>query len=195
MVVVHAEHRRPGKVVERVVHPAHVPLEAEAQTPQMRRTGDPRPGGRLLSNHHRARDAPVDRGVGLLQERHRLEVLPAAVDVGYPVTFGPGVVEVEHGGDGVHPQPVHVELLEPVHRVRDQEVAHLGTPEVEDVRPPVGLFAATGIRMLVQWCAVEAAQRPDVPGEVRRHPVDDDADSGLVKLVDEVAEIVGIAEP
>ena len=43
--------------------------------------------------------------------------------------------------------------------------------------------------------AVEPAQRPFVLGEVRRHPVQDDADAGLVQPVDQVPQVVRDAEP
>jgi hypothetical protein len=107
----------------------------------------------------------------------------------------PGVVEVEHRGDRVDAQTVDVELLEPVDRVGDEEVAHLGAAEVEDVRPPVGLVAAARVRVLVQRTAVEPRQRELVPREVRWDPVEDDADPALVEAVDEVPELVGAAEP
>src|SRR4028118_2085283 len=60
---------------------------------------------------------------------------------------------------------------------------------------PVRRLAAAGVGVLVQGGPVEAAEGPLVLGEVRRHPVDDDADPGLVRPVDEVAEVVGAAEP
>ena len=47
-------------VAQRVVHPAHVPLEAEAQAAEVRRPGDARPGGRLLGDRDDAR-APACR--------------------------------------------------------------------------------------------------------------------------------------
>ena len=111
-------------VVERVVHPAHVPLEPEAQAAEVGGPGDAGPGRRLLGDRHHAGVVPVDGGVHLLQERDRVEVLPAAVDVGQPLPLGAGVVEVEHRGDGVDAQAVDVELVDPVQRVGDEEVAH-----------------------------------------------------------------------
>ena len=183
-----------GQVAERVVHPAHVPFEAEAEPAQVRGTGDARPGRRLLGDRHRAGDPPVDGRVHLLQERDRLQVLPPAVDVGLPAALRAGVVEVEHRGHGVDPQAVDVELLEPEQRVRDQEVADLAPAEVEDVGAPVELLAAARVRVLVERRAVEAGQREGVLGEVRRDPVDEHADAGGVQGVDEVPELVGVAE-
>ena len=113
-VVVGAVHRLVGQVAERVVHPAHVPLEAEAQAVGRRRPGDAGPRRRLLGDRDDAGDALVDGGVHLLEELHGLEVLAAAVDVGRPLAVLAGVVEVEHRGDAVDAQPVGVELLEPV---------------------------------------------------------------------------------
>jgi hypothetical protein len=116
------------------------------------------------------------------------------VDVGQPLALWAGVVQVEHRGDGVDPQAVDVELVEPVQRVGDQEVLDLLAPEVEHQRAPVGLLAAARVGVLVERAAVEAGQRPLVAREVRRHPVDDHAVAVLVQVVDEVAEVVGTAE-
>ena len=176
------------------MHPAHVPLEAEAQAALGGGLGDALPRGRLLGDRDRSGHPLVDGGVHLLEELHGLEVLPAAVHVRRPLAGLAGVVEVEHRGDGVDAQPVDVELLEPVERVGDQEVADLAAPEVEDVRAPVGVLAAGRVRVLVERRAVEAGQRELVLREVRGHPVDQDADAGLVQPVDEVAEAVGVTE-
>ena len=183
----------PG-VVERVVHPPHVPLEAEAQAAEVGGPGDARPGRRLLRHRHHAGVGPVDGGVHLLQERDRVEVLPAAVDVGQPLALGAGVVEVEHGGDGVDAQAVDVELVDPVQRVGDEEVAHFLAAEVEHEGAPVGLLAAARVGVLVERGAVELRERPLVAREVRGHPVDEDAVAVLVQVVDEPPEVVGGAE-
>ena len=177
------------------MHPAHVPLEAEAEAALGGRLGDAGPRRRLLGDGDRAGHPLADGAVHLLEELHRLEVLAAAVHVGRPLAGLAGVVEVEHRGDGVDAQAVDVELLEPVERVGDQEVADLAAAEVEDVGAPVGVLAAGRVRVLVERRAVEAGQRELVLREVRGHPVDDHADAGLVQPVDEEPEAVGVAEP
>ena len=48
--------------------------------------------------------------------------------------------------------------------------------------------------ILVQGGAVEAGQRPLVLGEVGGHPVQNDANPGLVELVHQIAEVVRGAE-
>ncbi len=182
-------------VAERVVHPAHVPLEAEPEAAQVHRPGDARPGGGLLGDHHDPGHALVAGGVDLLQERDRVEVLPPAERVGRPLALLARVVEVEHRRDRVDPEPVDVELLEPVDRVGDEEVPDLGAAVVEDERAPVGVRAEPGVGVLVERGPVELGQRPGVAREVRGHPVDDDPDARLVQGVDQVPEVVGRAEP
>ena len=195
VMVVTAVDRLALHVVERVVHPAHVPLQAEAETAQVHRPGDPRPRRGFLRDGDDAWHPPVDDRVHLLQEGNGVEVLPAAVLVGQPLAFLARVVEVEHRGNRVDPQPVDVKLLQPVRGVGDQKVLDLVAPEVEDVRAPVHLLAAAGISVLVERRPVEAGEGEVVLGEMRRDPVDDHADAGLVQPVDEVAQFVGRAEP
>ncbi len=138
--------------------------------------------------------ATVHEGVELLEERDRLQVLPAPVAVGDPLALLAGVVQVEHRRHRVDPQPVDVELLHPVLPAGAQEVAHLVAPEVEDQRPPVGLLALAGVGVLVEGGPVEAGQGEVVLGEVRRHPVDDHPDGPGVEGVDQGPEVVGGAE-
>ena len=57
VVVEAAVDRVLGEVGERVVHPAHVPLEAEADAAEVGRPGDAGEGGRLLGDGHHAGEA------------------------------------------------------------------------------------------------------------------------------------------
>ena len=169
-------------------------LKPKPSPPVSGRAGDLRPGRRLLGDRGRPGHPLVDGRVHLLEELHRLEVLAAAVLVRRPLALLAGVVEVEHRGDAVDPQAVGVELLQPEQRVGVEEVAHLRPAEVEDVGAPLLVPAALRVGVLVERGAVEHRQRPLVGGEVPGHPVEDDADAGLVELVDEQPEAVGVAE-
>ena len=181
------------EVAERVVHPAHVPLEAEAETAEIGRARHTGPGGRLLGRGDDARDVGVDDLVELLEERDRLEVLAAAELVRDPFALAARVVEVQHRGDRVDADPVDVVLAQPEQGVGDQEVADLVAPEVEHQRAPVRMGAAPRIGVLVERRAVEPRQRELVTREVGRDPVEDHADPALVQPVDERAQIVGRA--
>ncbi len=82
-------------------------------------------------------------------------------------------------------------LLQPEQGVRDQEVPHLVAAEIEDQRAPLAVLALARVRVLVEGRAVEVDQTVGVLGEVPGHPVENDADAGLVAAVDEVHEVVG----
>ena len=60
VVVVVAIDRVLRQVVERVVHPAHVPLEAKAEAALVGRPRNARPGGRFLGDGDDAGKGAVD---------------------------------------------------------------------------------------------------------------------------------------
>ena len=73
------------QILEGVVHPAHVPLHAEADAAGGSGGGDARPCGGLLGDHHDAGVVLVRGGGGLLEEVDGLQVLASAVDVRAPM--------------------------------------------------------------------------------------------------------------
>jgi len=183
-----------GEVIQRVVHPAHVPLEGEAQASGIDRAGDTGPGGGFLGDHGRAGVVLVDEDVEVAQEVDGVDVFLAAVAVGNPLPLLSRIVEVEHARHGVDPQAVHVEFLEPVEGVGQEIVPDLVAAVIEDIGAPVGVFALARVFVFVEAGAVEAAQAPFVLGEMPRHPVHDDAEAGLVADVDQIAQVLGCAE-
>src|SRR5215472_7259653 len=74
-----------AQVAQRVVHPAHVPFEPEAEPAKVHGPGNAWPGRGLLGDHRDAGHAPVAGGVYLTQERHRVEVLAAAERIRRPL--------------------------------------------------------------------------------------------------------------
>src|SRR6202000_436977 len=106
-VMMFAVDRILADVIQRVVHPAHVPLVAEAQPAEFDRTRYLRPGGRLLRCRGRLRKTSVHLGVEAPQEVDGLDVFAAAEFVRYPAPGRPAVIEIEHGSDRIDPQTVN----------------------------------------------------------------------------------------
>ena len=181
------------EVGEGVVHPAHVPLEAEAEPAHVERARDHGPGGRLLGHGLHVGVLAVDVLVEPAQEGDRLEVLAAPVGVRHPLARLARVVEVQHRRHRVHPQAVGVEDVEPEHRARQQEAADLVAPVVEDEAVPVGVVALAAVGVLVEVRPVEVGEAVLVGREVRRHPVEDDPDPALVEGVHQVHQVLGRA--
>ena len=97
-------------------------------------------------------------------------------------------VEVQHAGHAVHANAVHVEVLEPVQHVGDQEGAYLAAGEVKLVRAPVRVNL-----VLKQHVTVKSGKAVGVGAKTAGHPVHDHADASLVARIDKVHELLRIA--
>ncbi len=76
----------------------------------------------------------------------------------------------------------------------DQEALHFASAEVVDVGVPVLMEAFLRVGMLVQRSAVEPRHAVGIGREMRRDPIDDDADAGAVTRIDEAAKALGRPE-
>ena len=177
-------------VFERIVHPAHVPLHAETQTPRIHGSRDHRPGGGFFRDGLHVGEAAIDFRVQPLEEGDGLVVLPASLFVGKPLALFSRIIEIEHGGHAVDAQPVGVEILQPVDGAAYEEGGNLVTPVIENVALPIGMKPPPGIGVLVKMGPVEIAQPVPVRGEVRRHPVEYHAQAALVEIIDEIHQIL-----
>ena len=155
-----------GEVAQRVVHPSHVPLHPESKPADVRRPRHHRPRRRLLGDHLHVRMDLVDVFIHPADEGDGFDVLPPAEIVRNPLALFARVVEVEHRGDRVDAQRVHVIDAEPVEGAAEQKAAHLVAPIVEDQRAPVGMESLARIGVLVQVCSVEIRQTVLVGGKV-----------------------------
>ena len=123
--------------------------------------------------------AAQNRIVQLAQESHCFQVLLAAILVGLPFALLAVVVQIQHGGHGVHAQAVDVVLLQPVQGAGDQEALHLAAAEVEHHGAPFFVLTALGVGVLVAGLSVKVVQAEAILREVGGHPVHDDTDAGL----------------
>ena len=187
-------HRDLVQVLQRIVHPPHVPLEAEAEPAAVGRLRHAGPGRRFLGDHHGARMPCVDRLVQPAQKRDRLEILVPALAVGYPVAGLARIVEVEHRGDGVDAQPVDVVAVEPEEGVGDQVIGDFVAPEIEDRGIPVGMEALPRILVLVQRGAVESREAMRIDRKMRGHPVEQHTQPRAMRAIDEAREGRRLAE-
>ena len=175
---------------ERVVHPAEVPLEVEAEAALDHGQADAGEIGRLLGDGDDTGHPVSGALVELPQERDRLEVVVAAEGVRPPFALLARVVQVQHRGHRVHPKAVDVVLLQPVAGIADQEAANLLPAEVEDEGAPFRMLPAQRVGILVQVRAVEAHEPVGVPREVGWDPVEDHADPGPMQQVDHAPQLI-----
>ena len=181
-------------ITQRVVHPAHVPFHTEAQPPGVDGSRDAAPGRGLFGDGQHTRIFLVQDRVHVLEELNRFEVFSPAEHVRHPLAVLARVVEVQHRRDRVDAQSVDVVDIQPEPRAGDEEVADFPASIVEDQRAPIRMESLARIRVLVAAGSIEGPQRVPIRGKVRRNPVDDDADSRLMALIDELHEVVRSSE-
>ena len=129
--------------------------------------------------------------VQLAQESDSFKVLLAAVLIGLPFALLAVVVQIQHGGHGIHAQTIDVILLQPVQGTGDQEALHFAAAEVEHHGAPLLVLAALGVGVLVAGLAVKIVQAELVFGEVGGHPVHDDANACGVHLIHKGHQVLG----
>ena len=191
LVVVLAEPGVQLQVVAHVIHPAHVPLEVEAQAPDVGGAADHGPGGGLLGDHHHAGLYGEGHGVELPKEVDGLQVLMPAVFVGGPGAALTAVVQVQHRRHSVHPEAVDVTLLQPEAGGGEEEALYLGPAIVEDPGAPGGVLPLVGIAVLVTTAAVKLIEPVGVLAEVGGNPVENNGDAVFVHVVHKPEEILG----
>src|SRR5437867_5471053 len=178
------------EIIQRVMHPAHVPFERKAETAEIRRARDKRPGSGFFGYRDHAWTFRVHEMVEVFQEIDGFEVLVAAVLVREPFAGLARVIEVKHRGDGIHAQSVDVKAVAPEERVSREEITNFVAAKIENERTPICVGSFAGVFVLVEGGAVEARESPIIPWEMGGHPVYKDADACFVERIDEKLKLI-----
>ena len=173
------------------MHPAHIPFEAETQTAKIGGARDGRPGSRFFGDGEGAGKSSMDDFIHVLNEGDGWEIFAAAKFVGNPLAGFAGVIEIEHGSDGVNAETVEVIFVEPEEGVGNQIVLDFVAAVVVDERAPVGMGALARIGVLVKMGAVKICEAVSVAGKMSGSPIKEDADAGLMTAVDKLHELGG----
>src|SRR6266568_971155 len=152
------------KIEQRVVHPAHIPLQAETQPPDVGGPRHTRPRCGLFGDGQHAGVAFVDELVQALQERNGVQILVPAIGVRNPFAGPARVVEVEHGGDGVHSKSVHVIFFQPEQGAVPKEAPHLRAAVVKDASAPIFNYSRTEVRSFLWNSALFWLEKYHVDG-------------------------------
>ena len=194
VVVIFAMDRILADVVQRVVHPAHVPFVAEAKPAEFDGARHLRPCGGFLRGGRSVRKFREHFGVEAAQEFDRFDILTTAIFVRNPASGRAAVIEIEHGGYGIDAQAIDAVALQPEQCVRHQEVGHFRASIIVDQCAPIEVAALQRVGVFVKRGAVEIAETMAVVGEVPRHPVEQQREAFRMTGLDERREIIRRAE-
>ena len=190
VMVVFAEIGVQLHVFQEIMHPSHVPLKGEAKAVLFRMGCDLGPGSGFLGNDQCAMVAPLHHGVQVLEELNGFQVLVASVLIGNPLAFLASVIQIEHGCNCIHPQSVHMVLLHPVEGVADQEILYFIFAIVKHLGSPVRVLTLAGVGVFEQGLPVKISQTVGILGEMRRNPVQDNANPGAVQIIHKIHEVL-----
>ena len=118
----------------------------------------------------------------------------AAVLVRDPLALLARVIEVEHRGHGIDPQPVDAVAVEPEQRIGEEKIRDLGAPVIVDERVPFEMAPLPGIGVLIDRGPIEANEPMRIVRKVPRNPVKDDGKAGAMAGINEGCEIGRTAE-
>src|SRR5215471_3736836 len=194
VVMVPAIDRIFADVFERIVHPSHVPLVSEAKAAPIRRPRHHRPSGRLLRRRRRIGKSREQLRIEAAKKIDGVEVFTPAVSIRDPAAFRAAVVEIEHGRDRIHAQPVDAVAIEPEQSAAQQKIRDLGASVIVDERVPVQVAALLRIFMLIQRGPVETAEAMRIVGEMSRHPVQNDGETLSVACIYQGGKVGWTAE-
>ena len=178
------------QIVAHVIHPAHVPLQIESKSADVGRLGHQRPGGRFLSDHQHVGIHLKGHGIQLPEKFHCFQVFPSAVDIGSPLAVLPPVIQIQHGGHGVHPDTIDVVHFQPEPGRGEEEAHHLRPPVVKDPGTPAGVFPFPGIGIFITAGTVKLVKALLILAEVRGDPVQNHRNVVFVKVVYKPHEIL-----
>ena len=117
VVVIASEIRVELHIIKKIMHPAHIPFQAEAKTAVLWLACHLRPRRRFLSDHHYARISSADDAVQMTEKLDRLQIFVFSVFIRHPLSIRASVIQIQHRSHSVYAQTVDVEMLHPVKRV------------------------------------------------------------------------------
>src|ERR1700747_1652974 len=119
------------------MHPAHIPLETESQSSNVRRPGDLRPSSRFFRDHHDIGKCGINMLIQLSQDVNRFYVFFSAVAIWYPLSFASSIIEIKHGSHSINPQTIYMIFVKPEHGVTDEKTLDFVPAVVEYKGVPV----------------------------------------------------------
>ena len=179
-----------GHITDEIIHPAHVPFVIKAQSVILHISGDLRPGSRLFGNQQSTIFTPLKHRIQMLEKFHGLQILMAAINIGYPLTVIFAIIQIQHGSNRIHADSVCMILLCPEQGIGNEEILHLRPSVIIDQGSPVRMRALARILMLIDTASVKAGQAISIPGKMCRNPVQNHANPLLMKIIHKIHKVI-----
>src|SRR5450759_2067675 len=88
-----------------------------------------------------------------------------------------------------------MEPVEPIERVGREHIGNFAPAKIVDCGVPVRMVAAARIGVFIERGTIETREAMNIRREMRRNPINDNAEASLVSTIDEARETRRISEP
>ena len=128
-------------IVQRVIHPAHVPLKIKAKSPNLGRIGNQRPSRGLFCNHQNIGMLSLSSLVAETQESTCIKIFLSALMVKALLRRVIDTkIQIQHATDTVNTNAISVIVLQPHEQVRNKEASNLTTSKIKLKSSPVRML-------------------------------------------------------
>ena len=164
MMCIFPEIRIQLHILCKIMHPSHIPLQAESQSVILRVSCNLWPCSGFFCDHHRPRISSKYNRIKMLEKLNRLKILISTILVWNPLSVLLSIIKIKHGCHCIDTQSVHMEMLDP-----EQCISR--------------------ICILKSRCSVKISQSVSILREMCRNPVKNHTNPIPVQIIDHISEI------
>ena len=189
MMCIFPEIRIQLHILCKIMHPSHIPLQAESQSVILRVSCNLWPCSGFFCDHHRPRISSKYNRIKMLEKLNRLKILIATILVWDPLSVLLSIIKIKHGCHCIDTQSVHMEMLDPEQCICNQEIPYLRLFIIKDLRSPVRMLSLSRICILKSRCSVKISQSVSILREMCRNPVKNHTNPIPVQIIDHISKI------
>ena len=100
-------------VIQKIMHPSHVPFISEIQSAVLGFSGYHRPCGGFLCDHNCSRISAADQCIQMAEKFNRFQVFIFTVLIWNPLSGFFTIIQIQHGSNRIHTKTINMILLYP----------------------------------------------------------------------------------
>src|SRR5665648_289018 len=181
--------KRQFNILQRIIHPAHIPFIIETKTPVIGWFSDICPGSGFFIYHHCIREFLKDQTVYLSYEFNGFNIFSSAINIFLEDIMFAVKVWIKHACHPVHSDSVKMELLYPEYAVGQEKIKHFIFFEICLIGPPVFMnfcFIKRGAVKLPKAMCIHAKMSWD--------PVHNYANFNAVAGINKISQFIWISK-
>ena len=176
-------------ITDEIIHPAHIPFEIKSKPVIFYTAGYLRPCSRFFCDQHGIRIFFLEDRIQVFQEFNSIQVLVAAIHIGYPLTVIFAIIQVQHGSYRVKTNSICMELVCPEQCIGNQEVLNLRSSIIVDQSSPMWMGTLPWIKVFIQACAIKGGKSKSITRKMCRYPVKNHTDSCPMQSINKIHKI------